>query len=182
MSNFSDFFPAAGSGGGGGYKNVVKYTTSTTVNPATELGIEDGGTIGYFMIGGGYNGATDSYGGSGGRGGNFLSGTVSITTASTNLTLVIGASNGGNTTLTVNGTTLTTANGGYTGAGGDNHVRSGNESVMAGATNGINGYGHGGASASNFGGQAQGPSGGDGWGHGGAAGGTGGTGAILIYY
>jgi len=98
MSNFSDFFPAAG--GGGGFTKRLKYTTargsddadynnaaSYTVNPATDLGLEDGASLGYFMIGGGGMSNNNT---SGARGGMIIQGIAIITSASTDLILTPG--------------------------------------------------------------------------------------------
>jgi hypothetical protein len=62
-------------------------STSFTVNPATDLGLSDGDSIGYFMIGGG--GMTNASNGSA-RGGKIIQGTAIISNASTDLILTIG--------------------------------------------------------------------------------------------
>ena len=154
MSNFTDFFPAA-SGGGGGFTKRLKWTTarglddanynnaaSYTVNPATDLGLEDGASIGYFMIGGGNKASNASYGP---FGGNIIQGTAIITTASTNLVLTPGqgllgpwngTSTGTNSTIT-GGLTITTAN-------GTNHTGfPGIKDPSLSPGQGINGYGTG---------------------------------------
>ena len=154
MSNFTDFFPAAG-GGGGGFTKRLKWTTarggddadynnaaSYTVNPATDLGLEDGASIGFFMIGGGQK---TSQSPEGGYGGNIIQGTTIITTASTNLVLTpgegllgaqYGTSIGTNSTIT-GGLTITTAN-------GTNHTGfPGKQNASTAPGQGINGYGTG---------------------------------------
>ena len=161
MSNFTDFFPAAG--GGGGFTKRLKYTTargnddanynnaaSYTVNPATDLGLSDGDSIGYFMVGGGgmtNNSATAA------RGGKIIQGTSIITNASTNLILTIGIgtplvttdnasgydnyATGADRQSTISsGLSLTTADGSNSsGYGGRYDVPASNAGV------GVNGYG-----------------------------------------
>ena len=159
MSNFTDFFPVSGGGGGGGFTKRLKWTTargaddanynnaaSYTVNPATDLGLEDGASIGYFLIGGGQKTSQNTVGS---FGGNIIQGTAIITTASTNLVLTpgegllgaqYGSSTGTNSTIT-GGLTITTANGtNHTGFPG--RARG----YLASAPGqGINGYGTGAA-------------------------------------
>jgi hypothetical protein len=195
MSNFSDFFPAAGGGGGGGFTKRLKYTrpgstgdadfdnaNTYTVNPATDLGLEDGASLGYFMVGGGTNKNNTQYGGNGGY---IIQGIVTITNASTNLTLTPAeaASTSVRDTYThstiTGGITLTTADGdngngwGATGATG-----------YSGAGPGINGYGVG-AMAPNRAGelerQGSYPTR-NGFGSGGSQSGRGGDGAIILFY
>ena len=143
MSNFTDFFPAAG--GGGGFTKQLKWTTarglddanyndaaSYTVNPATDLGLEDGASIGYFMVGsGGLSGNSED----GAYGGKILMGTAIITTASTNLTLTPGVGNNVASTIS-GGLTLTTGD-------GSNHYGHRGNAEKTGAGVGINGYGAG---------------------------------------
>lgn len=173
MSNFTDFFPAAG-GGGGGFTKRLKWTTarglddanynnaaSYTVNPATDLGLEDGASIGYFMVGGGSTGqnVSSGSGGGGGYGGRIIEGTAIISSASTNLILTPGVgmyqqSYGWSMRSTINptestitgGLTITTADGSnLQGTGGYNYSTS-NYSP----TGGINGYGIGGVGTAQY--------------------------------
>tara|TARA_R110002167_G_scaffold265474_1_gene472214 strand:+ start:10 stop:606 length:597 start_codon:yes stop_codon:yes gene_type:complete len=144
MSDFSDFFPAAG-GGGGGFTKSNSYSTaraldmfdynnaaSYTVNPASDLGLADGASIGYFMVNGGNKTAAGGGGGTYGEGGKIIMGTTIISNASTNLVLTPGvgiltANNGysqGTASTISGGLTLTTADGssrsgtpGYTSSG-----------------------------------------------------------------
>jgi hypothetical protein len=166
MSNFSDFFPAPGGGGGGGFTKRLKYTTargasdadynnasSYTVNPATDLGLEDGALMWVFMVSGGYMGELDTSYCYGGNGGLILSKTVTITTASTNLVLTPGVAawvrrNQGSTINNVpptastisGGLTLTTASGNnFAGRGGPLSLYNQGNPMP-----GINGYGGGG--------------------------------------
>ena len=169
MSNFTDFFPAAAAtagGGGGGFTKSNSYSTaralasftynnaaSYTVNPATDLGLSDGASLGYFMVSGGYFGEGDTNYTDGGMGGKIIQGTAIITTASTNLVLTPGI--GGRFQRTNNATTINTAPTESTISGGLT-LTSGNGSNLAGArgvqdqgglqlpNNGINGYGGGG--------------------------------------
>jgi hypothetical protein len=131
MSDFSDFFPAAG-GGGGGFTKSNSYSTaraldmfdynnaaSYTVNPASDLGLEDGASIGYFMVNGGNKTAAGGGGGTYAEGGKIIMGTAIISNASTNLVLTPGvgiltADNGysqGTASTISGGLTLTTADG-----------------------------------------------------------------------
>jgi hypothetical protein len=144
MANLSDFLPAAG--GSGGFTKMLKYSTaralddadynnaaSYTVNPATDLGLEDGASIGYFMVGSGGASGNSEYGAYGGK---ILMGTAIITTASTNLVLTPGVS--AQSTIS-GGLTLTTGD-------GSNHyghrgLTSSSKAISGGI--GINGYGAG---------------------------------------
>lgn len=155
MSNFSNFFPTAG-GGGGGFTNYAKWSTaratndctyktagSYTVNPATDLGLEDGSKIYYFLVGAGT--CSSSTQGTLGSPGKILLGITSITTASTDLTLTIGVGNNtyaaGTESTISGGLTLTSGNG--TGIYGfRNSNFNNNYSNQFGL--GLNGYGMGG--------------------------------------
>jgi|TARA_B100001094_G_C18186336_1_gene804019 hypothetical protein len=164
MSDFTDFFPAAG--GGGGFTKRLKWTTarglddanynnaaSYTVNPATDLGLSDGDSLGFFMVSGGYFGEGSTSYMDGGMGGKIIQGTAIITTAATNLVLTPGI--GGRLQRNNYSTTINTAPTESTISGGLT-LTSGNGSNLAGArgeegtynfqlpNNGINGYGGGG--------------------------------------
>jgi hypothetical protein len=105
--------------------------TSFTVNPATDLGLSDGASLGYFMVA---SGGTSGNGYDGAYGGSILMGTAIITTASTNLVLTPGVS--AHSTIS-GGLTLTTAN-------GSNHYgHRGNSQAALNGGVGINGYGAG---------------------------------------
>lgn len=203
MANLSDFLPAAA--GGGGYKNMVKYITSTTVTPSTDLGLEDGATIGYFLCGGGSGGGQWShpYGRLGGKGGNIKQGSLTISNASEAITITVGAGGAGNTTNGVLGaaggassiqsTSITAISTSDSDANSDSGwgafvYRSG-EWMTHSAGNGINGYGAGGATIGfTTAGGSTGSTSTDGWGHGGvctegyANGTDGGDGAVILYY
>lgn len=64
MSNFSDFFPAAG--GGGLTPKFQEFNSSGTFTPSQAL-IDAGGYIELFLVGGGGRGVDANYGGSGGE-------------------------------------------------------------------------------------------------------------------
>ena len=194
---------STGGGGGGGFTKRLKWTTargnddanynnaaSYTVNPATDLGLADGASIGYFMCGGGGSGNNQtSSTGNGGRGGKIIYGTAIIVTASTNLVLTPGVGStsvnglGTNSTIT-GGLTLSTLDGGFFGAPGITQT----SRYGAGAL-GINGYGGGGMPGRNQIGWPQGDSM-HGWGIGAGAYNSnagegpkvGADGAILLYY
>lgn len=186
MANFSSFFPVAAAGGGG-FTKQLKWTTarglddanyndaaSYTVNPATDLGLSDGDSIGIFMIGGGKSSSSATNAGDGGK---ILQRTAIISDASTNLVLTIGTggtagtnNEGGSSTIS-GGLTLTSADG-YRGVGAGINTTTDN------AFQGIMGYGAGGRTQSDRGGA----SGEHGWGNGNFFGGTGGDGAILLFY
>ena len=114
------------------FTNIVTTPSSFfTVNPATDLGLSDGASIGYFMVA---SGGTSGNGYDGAYGGKILMGTAIITTASTNLVLTPGAS--AESTIS-GGLTLTTGN-------GSNHYgHRGNSQVGINGGVGINGYGAG---------------------------------------
>ena len=141
-----------------------------TVNPATDLDLSDGDSIGYMLVGAGYSNA--AYGG---RGGKIIYGTAIITNASTDLVLTPGVANGANSTIT-GGLTLSSGDGSIMAGGGD-HPAYG---TSLGAGSGIMGYGAGGGGGNtgirNTGSDFH------GWGGGSFASGDGGDGAILLYY
>lgn len=159
--------------------DTMQFRSANTVNPASDLGIEDGGLLGYFMVGGGASGPNVDEGGDGGR---ILQGTIIVPTASTDLTLTVGdGGSGGSTAGTAStitgGLTLTTADGsssvGWAGAGNGS-----NFGLAAGQ--GINGYGAGGAGVGEFGGTIADNN--HGFGGGSRRTGTGGDGAIILIY
>lgn len=156
MANFSDFLPVAG--GGGGFTKSLKYSTaralndadynnaaSYTVNPATDLGLSDGDSIGYFMVGGGEVGDDTTYTGFGGK---IIYGTKTITNASTDLTLTIGVGEDLNCvsgSVTTVSPTESTISGGLTLTTANGSRQAGFRSTASGSPgSGINGYGVGG--------------------------------------
>lgn len=203
MANLSDFLPAAG-GGGGGYKNMIKYTTSTTINPSSDLSLEDGATIGYFIVGGGDGGGqiNDTTLKIAGNGGYIKHGTLILSNASETITLTIGAGGTGSTTNGVTGTaggassissstigTISSADADANrNAGWSATTYTSSYYTTTPAGPGINGYGMGGGVVVYAYGSGSYGSNSNGWGHGGAAtssggrGLSGGNGAILIYY
>jgi hypothetical protein len=185
MSNFSDFFPAAG--GGGGFTKMNKYATersgndathklvspatSFTVNPATDLGLSDGDSLGFFLVGAGY---TTGSGTTGADGGYINQGTRIISNASTDLVLTIGV-NGAASTIS-GGLTITSSDGSNR-AGGRSYTDGGFATTWG---QGINGYGSG-----SVGTYYAGATGHNGPRHGfgsGVAGSTSSDGAILLFY
>lgn len=153
--------------------------STITVNPETDLGLSDGDSLGFFMIGGGdYRGSNGDAGANGGR---LMYGTRIISDASTDLTLTIGK--GGESGVSA---TESTISGGLTLTTADGMRQSGTRGIKGGgsyhtAGSGVFGFGVGG-STSNGGGSN---SAAHGWGHGGAGGNAnnlGSDGAILLYY
>lgn len=171
---------------------IPLVTASTfTVNPSTDLGLSDGDSIGYFMVGGGFSAYLNSSDNNTGMpGGNILQGTAIISDASTDLTLSIGV--GGNRSTpsesTISGgLTLTTADGSNIFGYGAELSRAGSYyRGQSSAGSGIMGYGVGGATSAGGGGNASADS--HGWGSGGLRGGSNsqnnqaGDGAILLFY
>lgn len=160
------------------FTNIVTTPSpSFTVNPATDLGLADGASLGYFMVGGGNGGNNTAEGGAGGR---ILQRLIIVTTAATNLTLTIGTGGASGFTGTAStitgGLTLTTTDGsigvGWNGGGLSS------QSTTAGQ--GINGYGSGGAGTGGIGGTVG--TNNHGFGGGGDRNTAGGDGAILLYY
>ena len=148
-----------------------------TVNPATDLGLADGASLGFFMIGGGNSNASTSQGA---KGGNILQGTRIITTASTNLILTPGAATagqGGAASAISGGLTLTTDDGANQGWPSKDNTK-----ANSNAWGGIDGYGIGGGLWNEGG--AYGTVGANFHGFGGGSHNTGvaGDGAILLYY
>ena len=174
MTNFSSFFPVAAAGGGGGFTKMKKISTdissdettdklvppstTLTINPATDLGLSDGDSIGYLLAGGNATGV--------------LRGTAIISNASTDLVITPGLASGTSSTIT-GGLTLTSADGNtdtsyerkrdayYNPTYGVNYAYS------AGGGEGIDGYGVGSQWSSSFK-------------HG--YGGSGKDGAVLLFY
>jgi hypothetical protein len=153
MSNLTDFFPAAA--GGGGFTKSLKYSTaraingdfinaaSYTVNPANDLGLADGASVGYFLVAGGGSGSNQTgTSGNSGKGGKIIYGIATIVNASVDLVLTIGVGattadgTGSDSTIT-GGLTISTSNGGQFGGSG---YYEGSGGLAFGAP-GINGYG-----------------------------------------
>lgn len=152
----------------------LTFTPILTVNPATDLGLSDGASIGYLMVSGGSNAGTSNT--TGGYGGAILRGTAIITTASTDLLLTPGVGS----TSTSSGTT-STISGGLTLTSGDGTNSSGMGSTQySSAMPGVLGYGVGGRTLSS--GMGAGAGGGHGYGNGAQRNVSGGDGAILLYY
>jgi hypothetical protein len=165
------FTPAIGGGVSYGTVCDLNAPSTFTVNPATDLGLSDGDSIGYFLCGAGYSGHLSS----GGRGGKITSGTAIITNASTDLVLTPGVANGANSTIT-GGLTLSSGNGSNASGFGDFNQ---NNVVCFAAGSGVMGYGVGGGQYSGYRNAGQ-----DyhGYGVGGYQTGGAGDGAILLYY
>ena len=137
MSNFTDFFPAAG--GGGGIPKYQEFTSSGTFTPSQAL-IDAGGRIAYIVVGGGERGYGSSYGGAGGA---CISGYTTLT-STTGCTITIGAGganqndNGGDSEAafaSAGGTTITAKGGsnldyGYNGYNGSYNFMSAQPGVM----------------------------------------------------
>ncbi len=89
MSNFTDFFPAAG--GGGGIPKYEEFTANGTWTPSQEL-IDAGGRISYLVVGGGaggpHQGSSGQY--TGAAGGEVKIGYNTLT-STTALAITIGA-------------------------------------------------------------------------------------------
>jgi len=156
---------------------------SILVNPATDLGLVDGSQLGYFIVSAGQRKSAADYGALGGL---ILQGMATITTAATNLTLLPATASTSYDTYvhsTISGgLTLTSADGtGLSSWGAFNE-----NSKLASAGCGINGFGAGGAAVpSNTGIITGGIDGAlyHGYGGGSKGGGpTGGDGSITFYY
>jgi len=124
MSNFTDFFPAAG-GGGGSMPKYQEFTASGTFTPSQEL-IDAGGRIAYIVVGGGQKGYSGAqlwaYGGNGGA---VIYGYTTLT-GTTGCTITIGAGGtadagaGGDSSAafaSAGGTTITAKGGAGSGMG-----------------------------------------------------------------
>mgnify|MGYP003109687341 CR=1 FL=1 len=154
--------------------------TSITVNPATDLGLSDGDSIGYMLIGAGNsnNSSTEK----GGAGGNILQGTAIISNASTNLTItpaaVTGTNSAGAASTITGGLTLSSADGMPAGWGAF-----GTSTRAAAAWSGINGYSLGGGQHNEGGAGGVLGNNGDGFGWGSYNSGVRASdGAVLLYY
>jgi hypothetical protein len=154
-------------------KTLSNTNFTITVNPATDLGLEDGSQIGYMLVGAGYAGGSVN----GGYGGRIISGTATIATASTDLILTPGAANGGSSTISGGGLALSSGNGSNSSGFGD--FNQSNSVVFAGGSGNM-GYGAGGGNynsgARNVGTNHH------GYGVGGYTSANGGDGAILLFY
>ena len=164
------------------YGGHIDFSAPTfiTVNPATDLGLEDGASLGYMLVGGGNS--TNQEGGSGGK---IIYGTAIITNASTDLILTPGAGANNTNDLFLAGANSTISGGltlssgdGSNGAGGGDFQTSSDTAVSSGS--GIMGYGFGGGYVLT----GVRPSGQNahGWGGGQFQDQTAGDGAILLYY
>ena len=186
-----NFSPAIAAGDSIGTGNLTLTPPGITINPATDLGLEDGTSIGYFMVGGGFSAyLSDSNFNTGMPGGNILQGTAIISNASTDLILTPGF--GGNRStptesIITGGLTLTTADGSNIAGFGAQLGRNGSYyRGYSSAGTGIMGYGVGGATSGGSGASATADS--HGWGSGGLRGGSNsqnnqaGDGAILLFY
>lgn len=118
MSNFTDFFPAAG-GGGGSIPKYQEFTSSGTFTPSQAL-IDAGGRLAYMIVGGGERGTGNEDRAYGGAGGQVKMGYMTLT-STTGCAVTIGAggsgsagADGGNSSVAFNsaGGTAITANGG----------------------------------------------------------------------
>ncbi len=174
------FTPAMSSDVGNNTTFLMLASTFFTVNPATDLGLSDGDSLGYFMVSSGNQHNNSEQGGEGGK---IIYGTAIITNASTNLILTPGVATLTYDTLVhstiTGGLTLTTANG----SNGQGWGAQNRTSEMSAAGCGINGYGVGGVNAGFTGASRQGsqPSM-HGFGNGGKQNTLPGDGAILLYY
>jgi len=174
------FTPAVSGDTGNNTTFNMLASPSFTVNPATDLGLSDGDSLGYFMVSSGMQ-LNDTN--QGGEGGKIIYGTSIITNASTDLVLTPGVAN-----LTYGEFVHSTISGGLTlttGSGANNNgygARSATYQVVP-SGQGILGYGVGGATntRSRPYGSGSYPSI-HGWGSGGKQNTVGGDGAILLYY
>ena len=145
MSNFTDFFPAAG--GGGGTPKFQEFNSSGTFTPTQAL-IDAGGYIDIFIVGGGGKSSSTSSGASGGE-------TIfsrMYLTSTTGCTVTIGAGGVSNGNSGSNSQFLGSAAGGLdvTALGGNaSSIQSDKMGAGFGATgdktagNGVFGYGGG---------------------------------------
>tara|TARA_R110002110_G_scaffold411978_1_gene637122 strand:+ start:385 stop:954 length:570 start_codon:yes stop_codon:yes gene_type:complete len=109
MSNFTDFFPAAG-GGGGAIPKYQEFTSSGTFTPTQAL-IDAGGRVSYFVVAGGQRGSSGvPY--DGGAGGEVEYGYMTLT-STTGCTITIGSGGSGS-----NGAVGTSSSVAFSSAGG----------------------------------------------------------------
>jgi hypothetical protein len=144
------FTPALSTGQIANNENIVFNAASITVNPATDLGLEDGASIGYFMCGGGTVGPTNNFAYTG-YGGRIIQGTEIITTASTNLVLTPGGGENHvcvSNVMTITAMTESTITGGLTLSTADGSRQAGFRTSTGDGNgtvgSGVNGYGTGG--------------------------------------
>ena len=118
MSNFTDFFPSAG-GGGGSMPKYQDFTSSGTFTPSQAL-IDAGGRLHYMIVGGGERGDASWPKRWGGAGGQVKTGYMTLANT-TGCAVTIGAggsgsndANGSDSSVAFNsaGGTAITANGG----------------------------------------------------------------------
>jgi|5B_taG_2_1085324.scaffolds.fasta_scaffold03500_6 hypothetical protein len=166
------FTPAVAGGVPNNSTFTLSASASFTVNPANDLGLSDGDSIGFFMVGAGDTTASGTLGAMGGK---IIQGTKIISNASTDLVITPGV--GANTASTISGgLTITTADG--SNRSGSANYNGGSYDTTLGY--GINGYGQG-ALGTNLGGFAEQTSPTHGFGSG-TSGGTASDGAILIFH
>lgn len=168
------FTPAVAGGVSYGATVNLVVPTSLTVNPATDLGLEDGASIGYFLVGGGAGAGTNNT--IGGNGGYIIQGAAIITNASTDLVLTPGVASTttgyGSASTISGGLTITTSDGNNNNGFGAGTNRDANVGVL--------GYGLGGRTYdAAYGGGAN---GGHGFGNGSQRNSVPGDGAILLFY
>ena len=186
MSNFTDFFPAASGGSGGGILKQHVMTSSGTID-LTTLGIADGDLIQLYIVGGGSSGGRYI----GGNGANIWSGSVTVGTAGV-ATVTIGAGGsqtnnnsapGGQSSITGGGIPTKTNNStGYI-PGGRQGVGTGTSGAgYSGTSSGFSQGGQGQQQSSSGGsGPANSGQGGGGT-NGSTGGGVGGSGILIIFY
>jgi hypothetical protein len=149
------FTPALSTGQIANNENIVFNGAPFTVNPATDLGLEDGAPLGYFLVGGGGMSNTKDMGAFGGM---IIQGITTIVTAATDIILTPGV---GHVVNTVDGSAgydynatgaalQSTITGGLSLTTADGHNGSGFGATTLGgygasAGSGINGYGSGAA-------------------------------------
>jgi hypothetical protein len=121
---------------------ITTYAAPITVNPATDLGLSDGDSIGYFLVGGAWKRASSTYGAMGGK---ITQGTAIISNASTDLILTPGDGKEGGSYATSAAPGESTISGGLTITSADGHSRSGSAGRQSNFAPGygINGYGQG---------------------------------------
>jgi hypothetical protein len=121
---------------------TITNPTSFTINPATDLGLSDGDSIGYFLVGGAWKRASSTYGAMGGK---ITQGTAIISNASTDLILTPGDGKEGGSYATSAAPGESTISGGLTITSADGHSRSGSAGRQSNFAPGygINGYGQG---------------------------------------